>query len=207
MKKSKPTKRKFYGKWLYKVTLLIKGIYTIKYSFDSRKTQYVSSIENSLIEHLVKELKTVPKESWGRRIECNNIDIYTNDKELYLRLSEEFDHCLVHRFEPMCNLDQLVDSNVSVVNKYPYDRYHYKVFLTPYKFNGDKDRKAQFLEWLETQGDKVKVSDAVKYWFIRMDWNWGRRYMYVQDEQTLLMVKMRESNAIGKVHKYTLADK
>lgn len=207
MKKSKPTKRKFYGKWLYKVTLVIKGIYTIRYSFDIKRQYHFGPIEKSLIDCLVAKLESVPKDSWGKRIESNSIDIYTNNYDLYQQLSEEFDQCLIHRFEPACDPTQLTDSNISVVNKYPHGKYQYKVFLTPHRFNGNQGAKAQFLEWLDTQQDRVRISKAVKHWFSYMNWNWDRRYMYVQDDQTLLMVKMRESNAVGKVYKYTLVDK
>lgn len=207
MKKSRPTKRKFYGKWLYKVTLGIRGIYTIRYSSDTTKHWNPVFIDTSLIDCLVNKLASVPSGSWAKRIEAERIDIYTNEYDLYQQLSEQFAHCVVHRFEPMCDLSQLVDSNVSVVNQYPHGTYQYKVFLTPHKFNGDNDAKAQFLDWLDTQQDRIMISNAVKHWFRHMNWNWDRRYLYVQDEQTLLMLKMRESNAVGKVYKYTLADK
>lgn len=207
MKKSKPTKRKFYGKWLYKVTLFIRGVYTIRYDFDTTKHFHPLFIDSSLIDGLVNKLASLPPDSWTKRIESDRIDIYTSDYNLYQQLSEQFAHCLIHRFEPVCDPDKLADSNVSVVNRYPHNRYQYKVFLTPHKFNKDQTRKQQFLEWIDTQGERIKISLAVKDWFIYMNWNWDRRYLYVQDEQTLLMLKMRESNAVGKVYKYTLADK
>ena len=226
MKKSKPTKRKFYGKWLYKITLCIPGIGSIRYRsikdfidfIVSKKRNglhyYISSStvqkiqsNSKMILSFLKTLQAVPEDQWGKRIECDNIDIYTNNKDLFDSLSRDFENETVHKFEPAGDPNLLSDSNICVVNQYPYDRYQYKVFLLPHKLNKDIDRKEKFLTWLNTQGEKVQISDAVKDWFIRTDFNWDRRYMYVEDEQTLLMLKMREGTALGRVHKYVLADK
>jgi hypothetical protein len=208
MKNSKLTKRKFYNKWLYKITLTIKGIDYFRYSDLSSVTPRQHRRADTFYLHeLDDELKSVEKSQWGKRIECNNIDIYTNDRDLFLRLSNRFEDITVHRFEPVNEQQLLENGNVYVVNQYPYGKYQYKVFLRPHKLCNDEDRKMQFLTWVDTQGDRLCISDSVKDWFIRMNWNWDRRYMYVEDEQTLLMLKMRESDALGKVYKYLLADK
>jgi hypothetical protein len=210
MKNSKLTKRKFYNKWLYKITLTIKGIGYFRYSDLSNGTSTLYSYHKAdtvYLHELNNELTSVEKSHWGKRIESNNIDIYTNDRALFLRLSERFKDITIHRFEPVNEQQLLENSNVYVVNQYPYGKYQYKVFLSPHKLSNEKDRKMQFLSWVDTQGDRVRISDSVKDWFIRMNWNWDRRYMYVEDEQTLLMLKMRESDALGKVYKYLLADK
>jgi hypothetical protein len=210
MKNSKLTKRKFYNKWLYKITLTIQGINYFRYSDLSSITPRSYSYRKTdtfYLHELDAELKSVEKSQWGKRIECNNIDIYTNDRDLFLRLSKRFEDITVHRFEPVNEQQLLENGNVYVVNQYPYNRYHYKVFLSPHSLSNEEDRKMQFLAWVDTQGDRVRISDSVRNWFIRMNWNWDRRYMYVEDEQTLLMLKMRESDALGKVYKYLLADK
>jgi len=39
------------------------------------------------------------------------------------------------------------------------------------------------------------------------EWNWDRRYMYVEDEMTLLMIKMRSSEVLGRIYEYHIIDK
>ena len=226
MKKSKPTKRKFYGKWLYKITLCIPGIGSIRYkSIDdfidfiiNRKRNglhyYISSstvqkIQNNskMILSFLKTLQAIPEDQWGKRIECDNIDVYTNNKDLFDTLSQSFENETVHRFEPAGDPNLLSSDGICVVKHYPYHQYQYKVFLQPHRFNGDAERKKSFIDWLDTQGDKVHISQAVKDWFITTNWNWDRRYMYIDNEQTLLMLKMSESQALGRIHKYVLLDK
>jgi len=51
------------------------------------------------------------------------------------------------------------------------------------------------------------MSKAVKTWFIRTEWNWDRRYILVEDEQTLFMMKLRSAEVVGKTHEYQLVDK
>lgn len=208
MKNSKLTKRKFYNKWLYKITLEIQGIFYFRYDNLSiiTKVPYHKS-DTFHIHSLADELKSVEKSQWGKRIESDNIDIYTNNKDLFLRLSSRFEDITVHRFEPVDEQQLLENGNVYIVNQYPHSKYQYKVFLRPHKLSNQEERKMQFLTWVDAQGDRVRISDNVRNWFIRMNWNWDRRYMYVKDEQTLLMLKMRESDAVGNVYKYLLADK
>ena len=72
---------------------------------------------------------------------------------------------------------------------------------------GDLDAKQKYIEWIEMQGEKVRLSKRVKEWFIKTDWNWDRRYLLIEDDQTLLMLQMRSGDAIGKVYEYVVVDK
>jgi hypothetical protein len=51
------------------------------------------------------------------------------------------------------------------------------------------------------------MSEAVKTWFIHTDWNWDRRYILVDEESTLLMLKLRNSDFMGKIYEYVIVDK
>lgn len=224
--KSKPTKRKFYNKWLYKISLHVPGIYAFRYygiaddnetltnaELFQRVSPYISSTtrrkidENQdLIVELSETLKEIPTDKWGMRTEGDFVDFYTNEKELFDQLSEKFELHTRQRFEPHSD-PELFDAGVYVVNKYPFDQYRFKVFLQPHKFDRDKKKKKDFLKWLETQNEKVKLTDTTKEWFMEWNYNWDRRYMYVEDDKTLLMLKLRNPDALGKVYKYVLADK
>jgi hypothetical protein len=71
----------------------------------------------------------------------------------------------------------------------------------------DIDAKQKYINWIDMQGDKVRMSPVVKDWFMKTDWNWDRRYLLVEDTQTLLMLQMRSGEAIGKVYEYVVVDK
>jgi hypothetical protein len=182
-------------------------VYKRTWPYISSSTREKLSANRDLINNLMSTLDTKSKDRWSVRIESDCVDIYTNEKDLFNQLSERFERSTIHRFEPHGKTADLLDAGVYVVKKYPFDQYQYKVFLAPHKLNRDQLRKQQFVDWLELQGDKIKISDTVKEWFISWNFNWDRRYMYVDNEQTLLMLKMRESQAIGRVYKYVLADK
>ena len=97
-------------------------------------------------------------------------------------------------------------TNVAVI-KYPHDRYKHKVYLLPHKMKGDKESKQRYLEWLKKQCPKVTCTKAVEKWFLDTDWNWDRRYILVEDEAMLLMLKLRNSDVVGRVYNYILTDK
>jgi hypothetical protein len=225
MLKTKITNKRFYNKWLYKVTLSVPGIAIIRsrtlentieflednkqinstniYSIHTRAKENAASIIT-----ICKFLKNLSADSWTKRIEQNTIDLYTNDVKIYKELCNNFQNVLKHNFEPKESMiDKLDDHYTILVNNYPHKRYQYKVFLKPHKLKGDKAAKIQLVDWMSIQKDKILISTAVKNWFIATEWNWDRRYVLVTDSNTLLMLKLRSCDTIGKVYEYKIIDK
>jgi hypothetical protein len=224
MLKSKLTKKKFYNKWLYKVTLFCPGIAlyrllsyegTIEFLNDPQsysKTVFSSHSKalknkNNLLE-VTEFLSLLDQKNFAKRIEANTIDIYINDKNLFDNISTKFESMILNRSEPdQDNLELLENSNFILAKRLPHKKYRYKAFLLPHKFKGDRLGKIKYLNWLSTQGDRILISNSVKQWFLTTDWYWDRRYLYVEDENTLLMLKMRDSQVLGKIYEYLIVDK
>lgn len=135
-----------------------------------------------------------------KRIERNQVDIYTNDQDFYERLSKEFVDCLRYRSEPK----NPIDDDFILVKSLPHKRFKFKVYLKPHKVK--REDKIKYVEWLETQSKKISISHSVKKWFMVTDWNWDRRYMWVEDDSTLLMLKLRNSDAIGTIKTYKIIE-
>lgn len=227
MLKKKVTKRKFYGKWLYKITLNIQGIgifrckspdEVIEFFQEVKKPDYKKPHHNitfnkaitneEVITKICLFLKNVNDAEWSKRIERNYIDFYTNSESLYKDFCDQFYNIISHHFEPDQSTIDLFKNQYSIIaNKYPHNKYRYKVYLSPHKLKKDIDAKSSFLSWMENQKEKIRISDVVKDWFIRTEWNWDRRYILVDNEQTLLMLKMRNADVVGKVYEYILSDK
>lgn len=144
---------------------------------------------------------------WGKRIECSYVDIYTNNLNLYNELSKVMVDDIVHRYEPNTeDLDLLDDRYTIISKKLPHDRFQLRVYLQPHKIK-DGDDKAQFLDWLEGQKPRVTLTKSVRDWFLYNYVNWDRRYILVEDDATLLMLKLRQANVVGKVYRYVVPDK
>lgn len=194
--------RKFYNKWCYKLSLKLKnaGLFRKKdldIILDKSSSQDVLAVAQFLKSR---------SESYGLRIERNIVDLYFNDREIF----DEGLNQLSHIVRNACAIDQsdtelLENNHLIKAGKYPFDKYQYKIFLKPHKLS--KDEKSNFLSWLDTQHDKIKISDTVKSWFYKTEWNWDRRYMYVDNEQTLLMLKLRQPEAVGTIYSYIISDK
>jgi hypothetical protein len=177
-------------------------------SDNSWRTSFADTALNNreIIEPLAELLSSFDKDAWSKRIERNIIDIYTNDETIFNTISEKFQSVTLQRFEPAPGRKDLYDENSIIVEKYPHKKYKFKVFLLPHKMKGDIDAKKNYVKWV-SDTPAVLISDAVKNWFIKTDWNWDRRYVLVEDEHTLLMLKLRNSEVIGRIYKYILADK
>jgi len=144
---------------------------------------------------------------WSKRIECSSIDIYTNDKTMYTALFLTFEEVACARSEPNeKDLDLLENTGSIIVKKLPHNRYAYKAFLLPHKIKDRKDKK-EYVNWIIGQNNRILISNAVKEWFITTDWNWDRRYVLIEDSQTLLMLKLRNPEALGRIYDYVISDK
>jgi len=224
MQKTKITKRKFYGKWLYKVSVSVPGVAILRSKLPSEAIEFLSipmpenSYRHSLIvkahtnsdslTKLFKFLEPIAADEWSKRIETNQFDFYTNSKSLYEQFCKKFASILVQNFEPEeDNLELLKNQYTIIVKNLPHNKYQYKAFLKPHKMKGDIDAKHKYLQWVEMQGDKIRLTPIVKEWFIKTEWNWDRRYLLVEDTPTLLMLQMRSGEAIGKVYEYVVVDK
>jgi hypothetical protein len=223
MLKKKVTNKKFYGKWLYKVSLSIPGIVLLRtktldelsdnYDYDKNGrhlqygTFYKAKNNQDNIKRTCKLLKELDATEWFRRIESDCLDVYTNNVDVYNNICKELNDIIINHFEPDGNILENSNSYTIVSTKLPHNKYRYKVYLRPHNLAGDKEAKYQFLNWVDMQGERILISQTVKDWFITTDWNWDRRYLLVEDEQTLLLLKMRSAAAIGKAYEYKIVDK
>src|SRR5210317_2316201 len=117
---AKKTKKKFYNKYIYKVSLEIPGISGLRY-YDLHKfieicqtQELVSSpdlkwkdrVMNQMISNkhvwmkLIPYLNGVEKGTYFKRLEGDHIDLYTNDKAFYQGVCNKFSEFVRLRFQP-----------------------------------------------------------------------------------------------------------
>jgi hypothetical protein len=223
--KIKITNRKFYNKWLYKISLNVTGagMFRVRTLDDIRAFCLGTEVEKMSSSHslntrahgnrenilaLAEFLLGQDSSLWSKRIETHQMDFYTNDKNFYDEISKKFEHILLHKFEPSEESKDLLDQPQTIVaKKLPHNRYNFKVYLLPHKLKGDKEAKKKYVEWLKSQSPRITCTKAVESWFVKTDWNWDRRYVLVEDEKTLLMLKLRNSEAVGRIYNYVICDK
>lgn len=222
--KTKVTSRKFYGKWLYKASFDIQGCALLRTKTLDEITEFCLKPDpknnsysvwqrawnnRDTINELCNLLKGYDKNIYSLRIESSILDVYTNDSEFYNAISLKFGDILRHRFEPSAANIDLLNSNQNyiTVDKLPKGGYRYRVYLLPHKMKGDREGKQQYLDWLKRQDPKLTCTPAVEKWFLHTDWNWDRRYILVWDEATLLMLKLRNAEVVGRIYNFVIADK
>lgn len=184
--------------------MLQKGVSSLRYKTPIEAANYT---EHPVLKSICISLSTLDKSAYCKRIENNVLDIYTNDKCIFDMLHQQHSAIIRTAFAPTAGIEDLLDDAHSVVvKKLPHNRYKYKVYLQPHKII-DAQEKNRFIIWLDTQGSRVNITETVKQWFHKTSWNWDRRYMYVEDDQTLLMVKLRNADALGTVYTFRVSDK
>ena len=158
------------------------------------------------IYKVASALAKFPEDTWAKRIETNILDLYTNNEEFYSKFLAQFSSTVRIACAPTKeSLEQLDSPYTILANKLPHDKFRYKVYLTPHALPRDIDVRKNYITWLEQQGDRIKISEAVKRWFLTCYYNWDRRYLLVEDEKTLFMLKLRDGFAVGQTYKYVIA--
>jgi len=218
--KTKTTTKKFYNKWLYKVTLNLEGACIFRlYDLASIPTHladpnhgsrlgYFLKAKNNKdsIEQVTNFLITLDKDDWSKRIERNTIDLYTNNRSIFDQLVEKFEKDIRQVCLPRVGTElELASSESILAKKLPHGVYEYKAYLLPHKLKNKADKK-NYLHWIDNNPN-ILISEKVKEWFIVTDWNWDRRYLFVKDSANLLLLKMRNADVLGKVYNYKIIDK
>lgn len=214
----KKTKKRFYNKWLFKISLRIPGAHLLRaYGINNVLTACKNDLNNNrlaknvnigLVFDLIEFLGKSDPKIWSKRIEGTAVDFYTNDQGFYQRLFDNFQDHVIHRFEPAgTEVGELNRDDIIMAKKYPHGRYQFRVYLQPHKMAGDDQGKSKYIRWLKSQNPRITCTDAVERWFMKTNWNWDRRYVLVEDPQTLLLLKLRNSEVVGKIYNYVISDK
>lgn len=168
----------------------------------------VFQTKNEILE-VCEFLEQFDSNTWTKRIENQSVDFYTNDLEFYNQISTRFNQKVIHQFEPSVNTAEALNEREFAITgtKLPHNKYQYRVYILPHKMGDDLEEKTKFVDWLEKQSPKIRCSIKVRAWFLHTKWNWDRRYILVEDDSTLLMLKLRNSDVVGRVYKYIVCDK
>ena len=166
-----------------------------------------SFINRSSIIRFSEFMEKFPTDNYALRIENDRLDVYTNDQDLYNTLSSTCEENIIQRFQPDIDNLHLLNraQHTIIVNKLPKNRYNYRVYLLPHRMI--REDKNKYLDWIKKQDPRITCTSALEKWFINTDWNWDRRYVLVEDEATVLMMKLRNAEVVGTVYKFVISDK
>jgi len=191
--KFKTTKRKFYNKWTHKISLMVAQGWRLRSLYE---------LSEDLVE-INTFLAEFDKDSYATRLESSIVDIYTNDQDMFDSMTLKFNKLLRAAWRPDNDMLSSLGEHEIIAKSYPHGKFQFKVYLAPH--NLDDEQKTRFLKWLESQPeDNYLISNAVKNWFIKMAYNYDRRYIYVADEKNLIMLKLKMADALGTVYRYVL---
>ena len=234
LKTAKQTKKKFYNKYIYKVSLRLEGAYALRTLSHQEILDFATGLRpppqsdeamfstitwrgknaQTIVEHgktwisFLGIINTVPKNEVTIRIETNILDVYTNNKILYKTLCYEFADITRNRHEPAPGMeDTLLDSDQEIfVKELPHNMYNYQVDLkTPksLKYN----ELVSLAEWCKSRKPAIAFTDATYNWLLKRDIFNTRRWIYVDNDSTLLMLRLRCNDLIGTVRKYVKTGK
>jgi len=220
--KPRQTKRKFYNKYIYKLTCKLTGAPLLRNYTWSKCIEFAvhntwpepryagygvnkPTVDNEAFIRLATFLEHHHKVETKFRVEGQFIDIYVNDKKFYDAFAYEFEDLITYRAEPRPGLekDLLESKNKIFVKHLPHNKYEYKVYLLPHKIDTDFQFRDTLSKWIALQSG-IQWTDSLHNWLMKTTSNWDRRYTYIEDEKTLLLLKLRCSSLVGKVFQHVI---
>ena len=151
-------------------------------------------------------LNNIPNGEFQKRSESDVINVYTNDENFISSCKIDLAHRIVELYEPTSESLSLLNTEekVILVNKLPYKKYNFRVIIKPHKLN--QQQKEQFIKFLENNPG-IGLQENVKKFILTNKQNWDRRYIYVDGEKTLTMLKIAFAEAVSTIHRYVINDK
>jgi len=160
------------------------------------KTMYRSTVEVSRNEFLdAKDIYNIlkNKKDYTIRIEGPvGLSIYTNDKEMLVRISNKLRDPAWGFWEPKLENISLLTQNVKIIA-------HPTMFNYQIHFKNPAQIDISFSNWLIANADKSRVGDktleAIQQGYV------SGSYFYVRDEKILIIVQMLIGNTIQRIDK------
>jgi hypothetical protein len=222
----KHSKKLFYNNWAYKIRLRMPTGYNqyikvlLNYARESTVEKKVKNLMKNINEQMDKQpwLLDGPEEQlqemydwvfWARKhklIKVGRINeywriitYYTNDYDIIKGMVKGFPN-IIEYIEQPANNDELdilkTKKNTTIVNRLPYNKYHYSCDVGYYNDDGVCER---FIRWSEPYGKRIKISAR---WGSFGDRNF--RKFWVQDKKLLHMVQLFMGKNIRHVESFVL---
>jgi hypothetical protein len=158
LQKPKITNKKFYNKFIYKVSLELPGAHALRQlSYDQIinfiavppshshyqpvpnrgymdwRVKLGNTIHNNgkTWSKIISLFSGVPKKDLSFRVEGKSLDVYTNDVSLYNEVSHQCNDITIQRWQPATGMeDILLNSRREIfVDRLPHGQYNYRVDL------------------------------------------------------------------------------
>lgn len=224
--KNKETKRLFFNKYIYKLTLELRGICQIKRislediaalpkpeSIDFGRNFYrhrADAYQNK--GEIIKigmflESKSQLGCDFKTRAEGSSLNIYTNERALIDEIVNNFGNYVTEMQEPISKeAGEFLKGNIRKIlcNELPNGIFRYKVHIG-YKSIPEQNRVG-FLNWSEKYGDdRIFMPKGTKHLLGPSGHGYAYgQYFYVSDEKMLNMALMFFSDYIQKTENYIL---
>ena len=207
------TNKLFYGKYLYKIKIDLKGIGFLHRS--NMDVKYVLSQQERLSErwgskYNYNELKKYHDEFEQIRSHIDKIRIegwhgvqfYVDTEDKFNAIKSALSWCIYSVSVPeKGDIVEMNSKNIVMCSSLPHGLYKYKLHL---KSTIPKEVRIGFFEWAKTSEVSTKFTKLTEAWLKGLRSYFWSPTMYVKDDAALMMVNLYMSNYIHKTDIYTL---
>lgn len=192
------TSKLFYNKWPYKLVVRLAGTGSVKREGCTKTMEYCKlpdwgkwqEINKQELSLFCKRFKQFEDKEIQLRVEYRNMSIFCDDETMLDKMTQELQFwvCEIWKPESAADLAVLKASRARKVmcDLLPHGKYQYRVKI---KSMMDLNTRANFQNWINNYGDKIRVSDHTIKWFSSGKGGYGwNPFILVSDSATLSMV-------------------
>lgn len=209
--KIKQTKKLFYGKWPYRVSIcgpqwtvfvrLNKG-FKISMSnglFTSEKgnlKQEIDKFSNELLPFLSRDLQVRNEFYW--------LNLYLKDDSLLNEIVDKLEQWIIDITKPL-TLDEkefLLNNNHRkiICKEYPYKKYRYKIYINR---KAKTNVRENFKKWISNYEEKVRFPYSTEEWLDSI-YSYHNPFFYVEDQKLVSMILLYLGEHHAKTEEFIL---
>lgn len=205
------TRKLFYGKYPYKISLLIPEGCQILILNNNRINFYRTGLRNDNdLTALISNFPELPKQDFKTRKEHRILGLFFGNRDDYLNFLTNLNYWIIETSEPETEseLDFLKENGVkkTICKNYPHGKYQFKIRISRHM---KYDAKVNFLEWTKKtyQKDQINFPDSTREWLRdSFGWYYTDPYFYVEDYKVLTMIMLYLGSNWKKTEEYVLEE-
>lgn len=201
------TRKLFYGKWPYKVSIIIPQGCTILREKSGFISFYRGGFRNDNdIDAFISKMSLIPNKEFKTRKEHRIFSFFCDEYEDYKSIKTNLEYWIYEAYEPENTeeLNFLINNGVKkiICKEYPHKKFQYKIRINKHM---PPELKLKFFNWSLKFKENINFPKLTKEWFKEsFSWYYVDPYFYVENEKFLTMVLLYLGKNCKKTEEFVL---
>lgn len=201
------TRKLYYGKWAYKISLTIPEGCTILRRSNGELSFYRRGFRNDNdIDAFIEKMSLIPNKIFKTRKEYRSFTFFCDNQNDYESIKTHLSYWIYEAHEPenVETLDFLIKNGVKkiICKNYPHEKFRFKIKINKHM---SSELRHKFLDWCLNFKDQINFPNFTKDWLKdHYGWSYSDPYFYVENEKLLTMIRLYLGTNCKKTEEFVL---